>query len=242
MINLDQQLTKNKPISNMSQFFYGVKSALPITLGYLPLGFAYGVLARNAGLNLLETVMMSILCFAGSGQFIAISLFSNNVAAGAIISTVFLVNLRHLLFSASFVPHLRCFKPGILALITAEMTDETFAVAINHYNNHEANLYYHFGLNITAHLSWILASLLGGLAGNLIGNPEDLGFNFALPAMFITLLVLQLNSKKTVLVAGLAALLSVSIAILWPGNWNVILATVIAATLGVLLEPWTSKF
>ncbi|BCV21372.1 AzlC family ABC transporter permease [Moorella sp. Hama-1] len=222
-------------------FARGIRAALPIVLGYLPLGFAYGVLAREAGLNLWETVLMSVLLYAGSGQFIVVSLLSSGVALAAIIFTVFLVNLRHLLFSASFVPHLRRFKPGLLALLAAEITDETFAVAISHYAEHEARLPYHFGLHLTAHSSWILASLLGGLAGNLIGDPSRFGFNFALPAMFIILLVMQLKDKKTLLVAGLAAAFSVAIAVAWPGNWNIILATILAATLGVILEPWTGR-
>lgn len=227
--------------SNAFFFLQGMQAALPIVIGYLPLGFAYGVLARDAGLNLFETVLMSVLVYAGSGQFIAVSLLSSGVAAVAIIMTVFLVNLRHLLFSASFVPHLRRFSPAYLSLLAAQITDETFAVAINHYSNHQAQLPYHFGLNLTAHAAWITASLLGGLTGNLIGDPSRYGFNFALPAMFIILLVMQIKNKKTILVAVLAAAFSVTIAAIWPGNWNIIVATVIAATLGVILEPWISK-
>lgn len=229
-------------LSNTAFLLQGVQAALPIVLGYLPLGFAYGVLAREAGFSLWETVLMSILVYAGSGQFIAVSLFSSGVAAVAIIFTVFLVNLRHLLFSASFAPHLRRFNPAFLALLAAQITDETFAVAISHYSSHKAQLPYHFGLNLTAHSSWVLASLLGGLTGDLIGDPSRYGFNFALPAMFIILLVMQLKDKKTFLVAGLAAAFSITIASIWPGNWNIIVATVLAATLGVIMEPWTNKF
>ncbi len=236
---------KKLTTDNISPFlllFQGVKAALPIVLGYLPLGLAYGVLAREAGLNLWETVLMSVLVFAGSGQFIAVSLFSSGVAATAIVFTVFLINLRHLLFSASFVPHLRRFNPFYLALIATQITDETFAIAINHYSKHQAHLPYHFGLNLTAHMGWIMASLLGGMAGNLIGDPSYYGFNFALPAMFIILLVMQLKDRKTLLVAGLAATFSTAIVVFWPGNWNIIIATILAATLGVFLEPWISKF
>ncbi|WP_258360560.1 AzlC family ABC transporter permease [Moorella sulfitireducens] len=236
----DEIVPRNVTVAPL--MWQGVRAALPIVLGYLPLGFAYGVLAREAGFNLVETVLMSVLLYAGSGQFIAVSMFSSGVAAAAIIFTVFLVNLRHLLFSASLVPYLRRSRPGALALLAAEITDETFAVAINHYRDHEAQLPYHFALNLAAHSSWVLASLLGALAGNFMGDPARFGFNFALPAMFIILLVMQLKDKKTLIVATFAALFSVVIALLWPGSWNIILATIIAATLGVILEPWTGKF
>jgi len=235
--------TKSKYNPSWLMFFIkGVQSALPIVLGYLPLGFAYGVLAREAGFNIMETVMMSVMVYAGSGQFIAISLFSSGATVATIISTVFLINLRHLLFSASFVPHLRRFKTPYLALVASEITDETFAVAINHYQKNEARLPYHLGLNLTSHLSWITASLMGGLAGDFIGNPARFGLDFALPAMFITLLVMQIKDKRSFLVGGIAAVLSVLINCTWHGNWNIILATVLAATIGVIIEPWMSRY
>jgi len=219
----------------------GLKSAFPIVLGYLPLGFVYGVLAREAGLDLFTTVLMSVFVYAGSAQFIAISLLASGAAALSIIFTTFLVNLRHLLMSASLVPYLRRYHPSFLALLSAEITDETFAMAMAHYADHEPSLFYHFTLHLTSHLSWVLASFLGGLTGNLLGDPSRLGFNFALPAMFIILLILQLKNRKTLLVAGIAGALSVGIALLWPGNWNIILAACLAATIGVAVEPWIDR-
>ncbi|MGI9953161.1 AzlC family ABC transporter permease [Moorellaceae bacterium AZ2] len=216
----------------------GMRSAFPIVLGYLPLGFVYGVLAREAGLDLMTTVLMSLLVYAGSAQFIAVSLLASGAAFSSIIFTVFLVNLRHLLMSASLVPYLRRYHPALLALLTAEITDETFAMAMAHYTHHRPSLFYHFALHLTSHFSWVLASLLGGLTGNILGDPNRLGFNFALPAMFIILLIFQLKNKKTLLVAGIAASLSIAFALLLPGNWNIILAACLAAAIGVALEPW----
>lgn len=219
----------------------GLKSALPIVLGYLPLGFVYGVLAREAGLDVFTTVLMSVLVYAGSAQFIAVSLLAGNAPVLSIIFTVFLVNLRHLLMSASLVPYLGRYHPGLLALLSAEITDETFAMSLAHYTDHEPNLFYHFTLHLASHFSWVVASLLGGLTGNLWGDPSRLGFNFALPAMFIILLVLQLKNKKTLLVAGIAGFLSVAIALFLPGNWNIILAACLAAAIGVAVETWIDR-
>ncbi len=218
----------------------GMFAALPIVLGYLPVGFAYGVLAREAGLSIFETVMMSLLVYAGSGQFIAVGMITASSSAPAIIFTVFLVNLRHLLMSASFIPHLKGFSTKVLALLSYEITDETYAVAISHFQRNKANLKYHAALNMTAHISWAIAGFFGGLFGNLITNPEGLGINFALPAMFIALLVMQVKSKLTIVVAISAGILSVLMKFYAVGNWNIILATVIAATLGVGIKWITS--
>ncbi|MBO8170061.1 MAG: AzlC family ABC transporter permease [Thermoanaerobacteraceae bacterium] len=223
-----------KQVSLQQQpFVQGMKAAVPIVLGYLPLGFAYGVLAREAGLSLFQTVMMSVLVYAGSGQFIAVSMIGAAVSAAAIIFTVFLVNLRHLLMSASFIPHLRHYSVPLLSFISYQITDETFAVAISHFKDHKANQAYHLGLNITAHTAWVVAGFLGGAFGNLITNPEQWGINFALPAMFIALLVMQVKDRQTLLVAVLAAVFSVAIKHLAAGSWNIIAATVVAATVGV---------
>ncbi len=218
------------------EFLKGVKAALPIVLGYLPLGFAYGVLAREAGLTLYQTTMMSALVYAGSSQFIAVAMIGAAATAAAITFTVFLVNLRHLLMSASFIPHLRHYPVPLLGFISYEITDETYAVAISHFREYQAEPAYHLGLNLAAHSAWTLAGFLGGVFGNLIANPEQLGLNYALPAMFIALLVMQAKDKEAVLVAATAALVSVLIKHFFAGSWNIILATVIAATVGVFVE------
>ena len=77
-------------------FATGSKKALPIVLGYLPVGFAYGALAGLAGIELPYIVLMSLLVFAGSGQFVIVGMLAAGASAAAIIITVFFVNLRHL--------------------------------------------------------------------------------------------------------------------------------------------------
>ena len=79
----------------------GAAAGWPICLGYAPIGLAFGVLAQKAGLNLFEIAMMSVIVFAGSAQFIAVSMLASGVGAAAIIFTTFMVNLRHLLMSMS---------------------------------------------------------------------------------------------------------------------------------------------
>ena len=77
----------------------GLMAAWPICLGYIPIGLAFGVLAQKAGLSVLEIGSMSIFVFAGSSQFIAVSMLSTGAGAASIIVTTFMVNLRHLLMS-----------------------------------------------------------------------------------------------------------------------------------------------
>ena len=94
------------PPSTSAAVFKGVRRALPIVLGYVPIGFAYGVLAGKSGISAANTVLMSLIVFAGSAQFIAVGLFASGSGPAVVILTTFVVNLRHLLMAASLAPYL----------------------------------------------------------------------------------------------------------------------------------------
>lgn len=219
----------------------GIKQAFPIVMGYLPLGFAFGVLARDAGLSVFQAVSMSALCLTGAGQFVAIGMSKSGGALIAIILTNILINLRYALFAASTVPHLQGrLSPAAATAISYGLTDEVYAVSMNHYRKHQATLPYLAGLVFTAHLSWIGSTLVGALLGHLIGNTEQLGMNFALPAMYISLLVILVKRKSELYTALAAALIALLVGSLFPGtlttNFNIVAATLIGATLGVIFR------
>lgn len=223
-----------------SAVLMGIKGAIPVMLGYIPVGLAFGVLAAQAQLNGIEVLFMSLMVYAGSSQFIAAALLGTGASAGTIIITTFLVNSRHLLMSASLAPHMKKISPGLLALIGFGITDETFAVSMNQVCQEEKSAGYFLGLNITAQLCWIICTVLGTAVGNIIPDPETFGLHFALPAMFIGLLMLQLKEGLSYLMAVLAVVLSLFIKMILPGSWNIILASVITATIGVMIESWKS--
>ena len=106
----------------------GATRALPIILGYTPVAAAYGILAQKAGISDLNTVLMSILVFAGASQFIAVGLIEAAVPAASIILTTFVVNLRHMILASALAPHLRKWRVWELAAFSYQLTDETFAL------------------------------------------------------------------------------------------------------------------
>ncbi|HLN60485.1 MAG TPA: AzlC family ABC transporter permease [Symbiobacteriaceae bacterium] len=220
-------------------FGSGVRAAGPVMLGYVPIGFAFGVLARGAGFTVAEIGLMSLLVYAGSSQFIGTSLFAAGTAAPAIISTTFLVNLRHLLMSTALVPSLRENPPLTNSLLAYGITDETFAVNTALLQGRTAPASFTAGLHIAAQSSWVVASVVGALAGQMVGNTEALGLDFALPAMFVGLLMPNLRGEeRRPRLAGalVAAAVAVAIIVLWPAgaSWSIIIATMVAATVGVL--------
>jgi 4-azaleucine resistance transporter AzlC len=219
----------------------GIRDAIPIVLGYLPLGFAFGVLAKDVGMTVAQATMMSVLCFTGAGQYIAIGIMKAGGAVITIILANVLVNLRYLLFSASMVPYLKDRVPPFVAsLLSYGLTDETYAVGMSRYRKQAATSSYMAGLNLTAHLGWIVSTLLGALLGGLIDNTERLGLGFALPAMYTCLLVLMVRRKSDLIVAAAAAAVCLAAGQLVPAMMtnlsNLILATIAGATLGVIIN------
>ena len=219
----------------------GCSAAWPICLGYIPIGLAFGVLAQKAGLNLFEIAMMSIFVFAGSSQFIAVSMLAGGAAAPSIIITTFMVNLRHLLMSSSLAVFLRGVGRARLALYAYGVTDESFAVNYVRFREGDWSLNRSLVVNHTANMTWIASTVVGGLSGQFI--PEHaFGIDYALIAMFICLLIFQLRGRTYVVTAIIAGVSGVIFSLLIPGNAYIILGSIVAATVGTLLKNMRSGF
>ncbi len=219
----------------------GARAALPIVLGYIPIGLAFGVLAVQQGLGVPGIFLMSLMVYAGSAQFIGTGMLAAGASPSAIIATTFLVNLRHLLMSASLSSYLRRIHPLIQAIISLGITDETFAVGITAVREKEHSAHFFLGLHGISQVSWVISTVTGGLIGNLIPHPERFGLDFALPAMFVGLLLMQLRERKELLVAVISGAVSVGLALGLKGNWNIILATLIGASMGAVVHTWQQK-
>jgi len=218
-----------------------LRQVLPIVLGYAPVGFAYGVLAQKSGLSDLNTLLMSVLVYAGSAQLIAVGLFAAAANPLAIVVTTFVVNLRHLLMSAALAPYLGTWSRTRLALFAGQLTDETFALHAGRFARGETGPAETFGINVIAQSAWVGSTALGLAASTLITDVRPIGLDYALPAMFIGLLLGQLKSRLHVLVAVSAGAMSTILMLAGLGQSHVLAATVIAATLGLGAHAWTSR-
>ncbi len=218
----------------------GIAAAWPICLGYAPIGLAFGVLAQKAGLSPAEIGLMSLLVFAGSAQFIAVSMLSGGAAAIPIILTTFTVNLRHLLMSSSLAVHLRGLNVGWLSLYAYGVTDESFALNVARFREENWDWQRALVLNHTANLAWIASTVIGGYGGQFI-PAGAFGIDYALPAMFICLLVLQIRGGLYIAVSLIAGVMAVAFSLLITGNAYIVAATVAAATIGVFLRKWKGR-
>jgi len=235
------EIGERKSMGHLHPWLQGMVQAVPIVVGYIPVGFAYGVLAQKAGLSPFNTLLMSIIVYAGSAQLIAVGLISSGIAPLSIIITTFIVNLRHMLMSAALSPHLQSWRKPELAAFAYELTDESFALHATRMDGEERPKRETLAINVTAQASWVLGTALGIFGGQMIAEIEPFALDYALPAMFIALLVMQIKNRVQVIVAILAGAFSMGLFLLGFHQWYVIIATVLAATLGVVLEKWTKQ-
>jgi 4-azaleucine resistance transporter AzlC len=219
----------------------GLSLAAPIVFGYIPISFAYGVLALKAGLSPANTMWMSIFVYAGSSQFIAVGLMAGGAPALTVILTTLFVNLRHMMMSAALSPFLKQWRRLELSLFGFELTDETFLLHSARFAALAPHKIETFTINLAAQISWIIGSWLGVLTGQLISDIRPYGLDYALPALYIALLVYQLKDKAHLLAGLFAGGLAVGLALMGVGHWNVILVTLAGATLGVFSESWVKK-
>ncbi|NLR10359.1 MULTISPECIES: AzlC family ABC transporter permease [Lactobacillaceae] len=179
-------------------FKTGVRDVLPTVFGYIGVGLAFGIVAHTSHLSLLVVAGMSFIVYAGSAQFIITSMLLLHDPLSAIFISTFLVNSRMILMSTSLAQYFRHESLFKNLLIGTLVTDETFALAMNKQNrtNGQLSFAWQSAANLVAYLVWGVATIVGAILGGMIANPTQFGFDFALTAMFIGLVYLQLISDR----------------------------------------------
>lgn len=218
------------------QFWAGVRAELPILIGVFPFGMIYGALALNAGLEQFAAQMMSAIVFAGSAQFVIVQLVHEAAPGFVIILTIAVVNLRHVLYSASLAPYLGHLPLRWKALLGYLLTDEAYAPTILEYERtgvQPSGHWFLLGAGLALWSTWQASTALGIFLGAAI--PDSWSLDFALPLTFIAMVVPVLKGRPYVvaaLSAGAVALAAYSL----PFKLWLILAALTGIGLGTYLE------
>lgn len=248
--------------SRSSEFLAGIKAALPILFGVLPFGMIYGVLARAAGMPPVATQAASWIVFAGSAQFIMTQLVGAGTPALVIVLTVFVVNLRHALYSASMAPYLKRLRPAWKWVLSYLLTDEAYAVSIVHYaqtsqisgeaaENSKVNLAggpvnpgasltfrdvrhcFLLGAGLALWITWQLSTAAGVFLGAVV--PESWSLDFTLALTFIALVTPVLKDRAS-LAAALSAGAVAVLAFAMPYRLGLLTAALAGILVGLLVE------
>ena len=221
-----------------TSFWAGVKSGLPVAVGYLPVAVTFGLLAQNAGYGGLPALAMSLMVYAGASQFVAVNLLSLGVAPLELVVTTLLLNFRHFIMSASLSQRVEPAATGPIAIAAFGVTDETYAVAMFG-EQKQLSVWYMMGLNFTAYLAWVSGTVLGCVAGGFIPESIASALSISLYAMFVGLLAPNLKgSRRLCLIAAMAAGISSLLSLTGLSTGMiVIVSTLGAAITGAALFP-----
>jgi 4-azaleucine resistance transporter AzlC len=220
----------------MKSFLAGVRAESPLLIGVFPFGLIYGALAIGAGISPAAAQMMSSIVFAGSAQFIAAQLIHDAAPGLVIVLTIAVVNLRHMLYSASVAPYIEHLPARWKTLLAYLLTDEAYAATIIHYEEDgftPTGHWFFFGAGLALWTTWQVSSALGIFLGAAL--PSSWPLDFAIPLTFIAMVMPVLKDKPIVAAAVSAGTVALLANIL-PFKLGLILAALVGIFTGTYLE------
>ncbi|WP_123622786.1 AzlC family ABC transporter permease [Halorubrum sp. CSM-61] len=224
-------------------FLAGIVAAVPLLLGVLPFGLITGVTAANVGLSLTQMVGMSLLLFSGAAQLAVIDLIGQNAPVAVVIVTAIIINIRHIMYSASIAPYFRRFDTATKWVAAYFLADEIYAVSITEYRDPVTELRSHklfyFGAATAFFTTWLSSTTLGVVLGANL--PSGLSLEFAIPLTYLALLFSVLDDQSTeiaALVGGAVAVLASSV----PLNLGLVIAASTGIVAGVVIDIRGGQF
>jgi 4-azaleucine resistance transporter AzlC len=224
-----------------ARFTRGVRLGFPIFLGYMPVGLAFGILARTLGFSVLAATTCSATAIAGAGQFIALSVMGTGASVFEVLAATTVVNLRYVLFGSTISPYLHSLSIPTQASLAFSLTDETFAVNIADERAGMSTPASMLGVGAVAWLGWVLGTVIGALGASWVGDPSRFGVQFAMPAMFTALFIALAENRRHIVIGILAAGVALALPLLsavgirLSSSWFIIIASMAAATAGSVM-------
>jgi 4-azaleucine resistance transporter AzlC len=216
------------PATQTKHLKKGLIDGLPIAIGYMPVAITFGLIAGATGLSVGEAVLMSMLVFAGAAQYMSLSMIAVGAGAVEVVLATFIVNLRHLLMSASIHEKAETGTKAQRAVYAFGMTDEVFAVA----STKQAPLrsFYIIGVAAAAYGSWVGFTGAGYYMGAFLPVVVQESMAIALYALFIALLVpsIRKEGRMVVILAGMGGFFHSVLALWMSTGWAIMFATVLA--------------
>ncbi|MFT2111620.1 AzlC family ABC transporter permease [Marinomonas sp. 2405UD68-3] len=217
----------------------GAIASIPMIIGGIPFGILFGSLASSYDLSPWFAVAMSMFVFAGSAQFVAIGLISIDAPLWVIVSTTFIVNLRHLLYAADLVKYVKHLPITTRFVMGFGLTDETYAAVQPLYGtgtiNKESGHYAYLGSFLSFYIMWNITTVLGVLFGELVPGMSDWGLEFAMVATFISIITPYLKSYPfwlSMVSAGVASIVLFDL----PNNLGLLISAIVGVGIGYFAD------
>lgn len=227
---------------NKKLFYYGIKRGLPIALGYIPVSFTFGLMAVSGGIPVWLAIFISLSNLTSAGQFAGTNLILAGAGFFEISLTTFIINLRYMLMSLSLSQKIESkTKLWQRLIFSFGITDETFTVAS--LESGKLSFEYMFGLILLPACGWTLGTVLGAMICSSLPVSLANAMGIALYAMFIAIIVPPAKKSKAVVVIVvlsvtiMCSLKYIAVFSFISGGLRVILATILAASIGAILFP-----
>lgn len=220
--------------SRRAELAAGVRAQIPLLLGVTPFGLAYGAYAIKTGLSSWLAQSMSVIVFGGASQFVAVRLIADGVPGAVIVLAVALVNLRHMLYSASLAPHTDHLALRWRWPLAYLLTDEAYATTIVRYREPDASPHKHWsflGCGLALWACWQVSTGIGVLVGAAV--PDSWSLDFALPLTFIAIVAPMLRDRPAAAAALIAAVVGVA-GFRWPYGTGLLTAALAGLAAGML--------
>lgn len=226
-----------------SAFWKGFRDGSPFLLVLAPFAALFGVVATEAGLNILETLVFSIAVLAGTAQFAALQLMSEEAPTLIVIASALAVNLRMAMYSASLAPHFAGAPLWQRALAAYATVDQSAALSLTMYDQDRtmpraAKLAYFAGIVVIAIPTWYAFTLIGALGGKAV--PDSWALDFALPITFLAMIGPMLRTKAHMAAAFASVFGALAFAAV-PYNLGLLIAAVLAMMTGAQVELWMTR-
>lgn len=216
----------------------GSLAAIPIALGVIPYGLVFGVAATSAGFDIADVAAMSLVMFAAASQLIVVELVQQGSAIPVLLLAMLVINLRFVVYSASIAQHFASAPLPFRLSVAYFLTDQTFARSMMAFTDKELwkdKLAYFLGVALPIWFSWQASSVLGAAVGRRV--PDRVPLSFAIPLVFLAVLVPSLRTRPLVLAAVCAGATSILLAFL-PYNIGTLLGIAVGLLSGILAFSW----
>jgi 4-azaleucine resistance transporter AzlC len=219
-----------------AEFIAGMREAAPLLAGTVPFGFVAGVACVAAGMSAFATIALSFWAFSGIAQLVTAQLLAAGSPLLVVLVAALVLNLRHLMYSAAFSPHVAHLPTRWRVGMSYLMTDQGFAMGVRRFSEagDRANREWHFlGASLTLFVTWQASVILGAVAGAQV--PADWSLDFVVVLSFISILAPAIRTRADLaaaIVAGAVALIAAGL----PWRLSLIAASAAGIAAGVIYE------
>ncbi len=221
------------PLSKLNRnWTRGMLDSLPMGISFIVFGSVFGVMAIQTGLTPIESMLMSLVSFAGSAQLSILPMMAENASISAMVLAALLINVRHLLYGLSLSPYFTKFDLKFTNFIAYFLSDALYALSLQHCKRPQPQKSYLTSAGIFLYFSWGLGTFIGTITSSFLPAQKDLGLDFSITAIFLIMAYTEVTSFLKIVTFLMTGLIMIILSSVFPMGILLLIAGVIAFVVG----------